>query len=392
MNTRFLAIICLLIASCVDGDITPPDPDVININPTETTGLQSSEIITDFYFLKLKTPGDIYFGDPDKLLIAEDRIYILDKLNALKLFVFDIRGNFLFDISGYGRGPGELLSPNDFVVDSQNGQIAIFDQGNVKISLFDIESGKFIEDKKLQFWTNSFSKVGNQYVFFNNNLQNNKNAYNLVFTDLSLNIEKREFPISSEFLNFHYGLPRNFTSYMEKLYLTIPFDNTVYSIKPNQVTPSYDVNFGEFNVPDNFFSMFKENRKRIQEVKSYAYSVTNFFESDKFIFFNYSFRNSYNYYFKSKKTGKKYHTSRDKLIFDEALGPMFSWPVEVYNDFLVWYQQPSQLKNYVENIRNSSASKDEFITFKNENKELIELYESVDEEDNAYLIFTKIEF
>lgn len=207
----------------------------MDLNPLKTDKVTISDIVSDFYFLPLNLPEGEFFATPDKLTIVNDRIYILDMFQGLKLLVFDMRGNFKFQLSNYGRGPGEFIEPNDFVIDTLNNRIAIFDSGNLKVSFFTLEKGDFIKDYPLTFLTSSFEKTKEGYVFYNVNLQGGENNNNVVFTDNNFKIINGFLPVSSEQANFHFGLPRNFTRYGEDVYLTIPFDNTIYLITDNQM-------------------------------------------------------------------------------------------------------------------------------------------------------------
>ncbi|MFU8812495.1 MAG: 6-bladed beta-propeller [Balneolaceae bacterium] len=391
MNRFIILFLLISISGCHAENIDEIDVRVLELDPQNVQQLKFSDIVSEFKFVKLNTPENIYFGNADKIIVSDNRIYVLDIFTGEKLLVFDIHGEFIFEISTHGRGPGELLQPADFIVDTEGEKIVILDQGNIKLSFYNIADGSFIEDKTLNFWTYYFHKNGEGYVFFNNNLQNAQNNHNVLFTDNSLTIINREQPIPGHQRNFHYALPRKFTSYKDRVYLTIPFNNTIYTVSDNQAVPYLVLDFGDLNIPGTFFETFTDNRERIQEVKNYGFNVTNYFESDEFVFFNYRYMNNTNYYFQSKKTGVELHTNNQNLSFDVGFGPMMLWPMEVSENYLVWQQEPFKLKSYVDNVKNS-LSDAKWKDFEQTNRDLIEFSNSIDPNDNAYLILTKLDF
>ena len=85
---------------------------------------------------RLQRPTDIAFDS------KADRLYISDSV-AHRIFVYDLKGNYLFDIGGKGDAPGNFIKPSGLAFDLRN-RLYVADTGNARIQVFDAD-GNFIE-------------------------------------------------------------------------------------------------------------------------------------------------------------------------------------------------------------------------------------------------------
>src|SRR5690606_11517088 len=134
---------------------------------------------------------DNFFATVDKLLIADNKVFILDKYQALTLFVYNLEGEFIYKIDNYGRGPGEYEAPSDFAIDNQRKRIILYDLAGIKLVEYNINDGSFIEEKRLDFIPSTFTKTTTGYTFFNNNSVDGKSEYNVIITDNNLKVVNR---------------------------------------------------------------------------------------------------------------------------------------------------------------------------------------------------------
>ncbi|MEO9887555.1 MAG: 6-bladed beta-propeller [Balneola sp.] len=363
---------------------------VVSINPNEAKSVKRSEIFSDYFFRKLNTPDSVKFASVDELTLKNNKIFIFDREQGLKVLVFKLNGDFLFEINSYGRGPGEYIQPVDFVVDSENDVLSILDTGNFKVISYDLSTGIFINEKKFDFFTEYFTKTNNGYLFFNNNFQNSTSPQNLYFTDRNLNILDKKMPIPENKMGFHFGLIRHFGGKNETK-LALPFHNMIYSILENDYEPYLKVDFGSKNLPDNFFDQFTSTGERIRESRQYANNISVFFEFENNVFLTYKYDRKIYYYLADDENKKSIHTNYDILQQDIELGPIYPYPKEIYENYLVWDHQAYELKNYLRN-KKEELGEAGFKEFQESNPKLMELDQSLDEDDNPYLIFTKIDF
>jgi hypothetical protein len=363
----------------------------VNVVEVEGFGVKSNEFISDFHLVELSTPENVYFGNPDVLQIKNNSIYIMDLYQTNKLLKFDLEGQFKYEIMNYGQGPGEFISPRDFALDYENDRLAILDQGNLKVSLFDNHSGNFIEDVHLDFRPDKFYKSEGGYVFFTNNLEFIGARKNVIFTDNNFSIEKSYLEIPEEKRNVHFGLSRNFTQYNDNLLLTMPFKDVIFSVKEDYLEPYLKIDFGDFHLPDDFFRVYQDNNIRREKREEYAYNVDNYLESENYIFFSYRHSERLHYYFFSKQTNRVIHVKRRLIDFTDTIGTIMGSPLGIVDDYLIWFQQPHNLRSYIDQAQ-QDLPYDKWIEFKENNKDLIGLNESLESGSNAYLIFSKLDF
>ena len=125
--------------------------------------LRYSEIFDSISFVKLDDALEAVVGEISKLVIDNDRIFILDTRKTKSLKVFDLEGKYLFSVGRVGRGPQEFFEPTDFSV--FNSEIQIYDQYTCKILTYDSQ-GEFIKEDKMPFSYRSFHHFENDtYVF-----------------------------------------------------------------------------------------------------------------------------------------------------------------------------------------------------------------------------------
>ena len=64
--------------------------------------------VGDISFVCLKSHSDAMLYGVDKIRFCDGRIYLAD-LRSHRIAVYDMKGNFLADVSRKGGGPGEFL-------------------------------------------------------------------------------------------------------------------------------------------------------------------------------------------------------------------------------------------------------------------------------------------
>ena len=93
----------------------------------------------------------------------------------------------------------------------------------------------------------------------------------------------------------------------------------------------------------------------------------------------------------SKLTGKIFQFSKEDLVNDIGIGPLPLWPLAVYNNKLIFLQQPIELIQYIEKMR-GSMSVFEWKMFEEKNTSLLSFYNQINKDDNPYLIIAEIDF
>lgn len=390
---NILILVSIFICSCNADQIIEPK-NKLSVFPDVNQGLILSEIISDFNFVSLESKDEFYIGDVWKLVIEEEYIYALDMLNSASLNKYTIEGNHIYTIDEYGNGLGEFIAPQDFIIDSENNEIIIYDASGIKLLFYDLETAQFKREKILDFRIGRFDRLNNNFVFHLNNQKMSGIEYNIIITDSSFNILNNFLKIDENFIRFHFYLPTNFTNYNDYIYFTQPSDYNIYRFhKDSTNIESYIyVDFGEYKLPKEFFEYHETTTLRYNYAENSAHDLSPYFENDYFIYLKYFFnRDSHISRIESKETGNVVQFNNDKVIDDIGVGPLPLWPLSVFQNQLVYLQQPEELIRYIDTIK-EEMDENEWNQFKEENQKLISFYMSSEKNDNPYLIFLKIEF
>lgn len=390
MNLTVKAIVLLFVfAGCSDNK----EPrHVLAIDPTDTRPARLSEFISNYEFLKLSTSDNSFIGDIDKLLVTDTRIYVLDPRQSIALYVYNRTGELEFKIANYGRGPGEFMGPYDFAIDDNRGEIIIFDARALKLCYYSIIDGSYIKEVNLDFQFFRFMVMDNTYIFFLNNIAS-KYEHNILITDKELNTLDKKLKLDPNMIGYHFALPVNFSRYENKLLFTAPSDYNIYTYNETNGFSIYKyIDFGNYTLPASYYGRHPNNQSRRDEIGNSAYHVSNYFETDKFLFFKYSKGGSgAHYYIKSKITENIIHVNYKELEDDIGVGPLIIWPNAIEKNTLVWFQEPGTLLRYLHKTKDG-MTEPEWAAYTNKNRKLISFAQTLSAEDNPYLIFTEIDF
>src|SRR5690554_1561210 len=229
-----ITLISLLLISCTRDLQSEYELKILHLNP-ENAKSEINDAIKEISYLKLSTDNKSYIGTISKLLIEDDKIFVLDGEQALAIFVFAMDGELLYKIDAYGSGPGEFRGPRDIGINKENNTIIVYDMASIKLSYYKLDNGTYMHEKILPFAPSRFATSNYGYVFFNNNSISGEDEFNLSITDTGFQFIEKALPINPNLRGFFYNTPRNFTRYGNQLFFTQPFDNTVYKVDSNKV-------------------------------------------------------------------------------------------------------------------------------------------------------------
>ena len=389
--TLFIALPLFFVSCSEDA----PEPEsILHLNPYHSYHEVLSSFISEVDYISLETDQMSFIGNVEKIKASEDRLYLLDARVSNALYVYDYDGNLDYKISNYGRGPGEFMGPYDFTIDEEEGEIIIFDAGGLKLSRFNLNDGSFIEDTSLEFRFSRFNAYKDGFIFFLNNISTSDGGYNVIRTDRELNVLDNHLEMNPNMLNYVFALPTNFSRYQDSIFLTIPADDQIYRFDQNNgnVENYLYVDFGNASLPETYFRNHPDRQSRRDAIGNSAHNISNYFEADDFYFFRYSRgAQGAHLYIQSKQTDEVIHTTNELLEDDLNIGPLPLWPMAITDDTLIWYAQPAALRNYIRD-KQAQMSGPEWSRFQEENQKLITFSESIVDNDNPYLILTKIEF
>ena len=201
-----------------------------------------SEFLTDVKLIPLETTKASLIGSIDKAVIARERIYILDK-KSQKLLLFNLTGKFTGQVGQMGKGPGEYVEIEDFLVDADGKKLYILDFKNIHAFSLD---GKFIKTFRLSFGASDFTMAGlGKFAFFGIS-----NHDRLVLTNEEFTATNSFFPYSLAYrLNPSYPL----TVFGSNPVVHIPGVDTLFTIRDEKPIPKFVIDFDGRNFTQKDF-------------------------------------------------------------------------------------------------------------------------------------------
>ena len=211
--------------------------------------------------------GKIFIGNVEKVMISNDRFYVLDTRVAKGLFCFDIEGNHLFSINQRGNGSGEFMGISDFDVNEETGEVYIYDEGNGRMSLFSLDGDYMGDGPKLSTQgtlPDNFILLGDKLVLYNKNNCNDRGC-NSIQVVSNLTNELIAQGIDNKHLsgfNVDMGTPiiRNGTD----VAFTQLLNDTIYFLGTDlEMKAPYVVDFGKYKMSEKERSELLNNPTQI---------------------------------------------------------------------------------------------------------------------------------
>jgi hypothetical protein len=272
--TLIILVILLQFSCAKEKALNSEGAEAIDIVLSSENQAEMSDHLRIEKALKLETTEESLIGNIDKIIKKKDRIYILDRLVAKALFVFDTEGTFLFKISNIGKGPGEFLSPNDFFIDTDG--IKILCDATYKVITWN-KSGDFISEQRMPYPILNFYPYSKDITFFENK----------PISDFAIWIAK-EGELVDKFIE-----KNNESTVINPGAAGFKSNGDFVTIRPHQSDVIYEIK------DDLFKPKFSLNYKRSSEEGSAGIdanekekiSIMNYELSDQFLLLNFQYNN-----------------------------------------------------------------------------------------------------
>jgi hypothetical protein len=143
------------------------NPQMQSVNMDSLIDIEKTNLSGVFKRVKtiiLETNKDALISSISSLQVYGDMIIILDA-SSKGIFVFNKTGKFMRRIGRVGQGPGEYVQSSDFTIDRKNKLIYVLDIPSQNILRYNIETGTFIDNIKLNekiSWTYYIQCVGDK--------------------------------------------------------------------------------------------------------------------------------------------------------------------------------------------------------------------------------------
>lgn len=362
--------------------ITEDQPTEIVIKNFDQT--LSSNIVTDVSYVKLETTAESLIGEVSKIIVQDDRIFIMDSFVSNNLFVFSINGKFIAKIKNFGEGPNEIKQVYDFYIDSKKQEVVVFDGALSRLVSYDynlIPKGQ----KKLYFRFSNMRLMPGGKLLLHVDAENNHipeiDRYNVLLLDSSLNIIRKGFQLSKEEEKNNYTLIDHLHQSDEKSVAWVPkFKNSVFSFtEDGNVQKRFVLDFKKREVPSEYYTRSTDDLMAIAKDRHLYYYYGDYEENSNTVYFKITtplIRDQISVFF--DKTSQNYIYGKIKM--DNINLPFLGLPVTSYQDRFVTFIEPQ----YIESIKKGKVTG---YTIPNELKNMSNVTE---EGDNPIIQFYKI--
>ena len=306
-------------------------------------------------YIPLETGKNFLISKISQLYVTVEDIFILDELQN-QLMRFSAEGKFENMIGRKGKGPGEYLNPNYFLVNEIKKEIKVCDRRQKKIITYDFD-GRYKKEISTSIYFDIFFEDANNsyWVFLDNCAGSSKDSEKLNFikVDSVGKIHEKIFGIekyniqSCRLSHISNDKTGNFVSFV------LPFHNNIYSFNGvDSISIKYHLDFQEASIPEKELSRISgkdaaKNQKVVFELmKQYVIGCISFIEIDDWIYIEYSYKKFGCGVFYNKKRQHTFNFS--KAPYDENnWGTLFPLLFGKDNTFYST-SDPSFLKTHIE--------------------------------------------
>ena len=395
MKINKITILLSLTISILFAYCSPSEQKKANSLPTfDLTDLSKTSIVKlsdlnvkDIDYIPLETSNTSLIKHTGKIIVSDSDIYVENYLMAILRFAKD--GKLKNHIGKQGRGPGEFNNTIDFAVDSLLGQVFILNgnRSNPKINVYTL-SGDFIESFLIPKHIRHIARLNDMILGYRTNTKGIIDS-SFVLINYSGHTIK-EFPNRLPFNEVE--VPRGFLNeilqynYNKKLYTKELCSDTVFVFENLNFKPAYILDFGKKLLSPEVRGGMNSFEDLIQV--STQYCITrNLFETNKFIYTDFSCE-EHHYAFISYKNKKEcLLLNMDKGIENDIDGGPNIWLKTAQDDStIICWINAFELKQYV----HSDEFKNSAPKYPEKKKELEQLANSLNENDNPVLILVKL--
>lgn len=313
----------------------PNQPYVIDVS--QAKNITTSDLCTKMSKISyIQLDSKELIGEISKMIVTDDKIYIMDSFVAQQVFVFDKKGKLLFCIDQKGHGPGDFISIWDIQVDTLKNEILVNDALGLAHIYYSTTDGSFI--RKERAIQNCYVAKMNNYYFnvlsfgqdFNGNEPDN---WQLLVSDKDSVIYKgvKLKPIQK---NNYITNSMVFDSQKQLLFTPV-YSDTIYQIESeSSIYPKYVIK-QEKSIWDKCDNQMEDAEiSRLIKEENYTKFSGSFMSSDNFALF--SIGRKYNGfimeqpYIWNKLSGNIYRW--DVITKNEKVSDIIAFPKTMYNN------------------------------------------------------------
>jgi len=317
-NTTLILLIVLSVFSCKQKNTKNSEIVNIDFSSQKSISFFDNEVFKSVDYTLLEANEGAMLGNKPKLILQNNIYYIYDR-DKYYVTLFDLTGKFINKVGVVGRGPGEYVLSEDFLVDKKTNNVEIISLQNEMIYQYKSD-GTFIDTLYTGTYAFSFTKDddGNYWICKGpygeeNDIKGKEQIYKINGKGELL---KKYLPIDN--IAFRNPMPEeSLTEVNGNLFFKIWFDNTVYRISDNGAEPVAIFDFKERSITKDILMTPPEQFINKLMEKEFL-TIQKYLENDDYIYAgieNGDVTKFYHYLF-NKKTSKAvfYEMNKDNTF------------------------------------------------------------------------------
>jgi hypothetical protein len=370
---------------------------IINVAP-QTEIIKFSDIFKNYKIYRLKSDNKHFLRTVSRVIPIDDKFVINATSDNSRVHLFDKNGNYLANVGLVGRGPSEYLSVRSLKVYPSQKLIEILDYNKNSILRYSTDDGRYLDVLKINenINTDDFEKIDNNYYILFEKVptsQTNQSTNKVKVYSVSENKEVKGFlpvdPILSKYLFF--GELTNLYQFDNSICFFTSFTDTIFSISRQQKTVKYIFNLGKYLIKknilyNNYEKVFDLGEKCIESLC--IWDINCLLETQSVVFFRFRYGKDFYYSFFNKSNNKTINSNRfnDDLILNKiGISTEMINPVGKGDNSLYFRLEAPFFLKALDNLKKSLSQQD-WQKYCDTHKQVIELYNSIDINENDLIV------
>ena len=283
MKILLIITACFFISSCHNTKTPDAASTIINIDIDARKPITASEYFSHTDIVELETGDESVIADISKIMFADEFIAIADR-RGKQICLFGYDGHHIRTIRREGRGPQEYISMSTATIDPANHRFIIYDDMTEKLKFYTYEGEWDGEQSCEQLVCDMTVSNNTLYMTLHDTYSNTKDYVAMMPLTDGGNISVI-YPFTAP-QKTNIGLNgTTISNCSTNVLLSQRFDNNIYEIVGDKVTPKYTMNFGTFDCTDVVNNMDGEQLTETLFENNHVYGINNMMETDKYLFF-----------------------------------------------------------------------------------------------------------
>ncbi|GHU61209.1 hypothetical protein FACS1894123_00230 [Bacteroidia bacterium] len=198
-------------------------------------------------YIKLETTDNNLIGEISQIVFTDNRIIVVDNEKAKSVFVFDMNGNYQFQVGRMGNGPGEYVSIKNVLFVPEKHQILIHDGPKKTVHHYLSMTGKYLYSERLPFdnWDFVYLESGNIAYRVHGMISPVTGKFRtngLTVTDSENKVLYDAFTDLYNGRRFKWTMHHPLRKMLNTVFFSPNFSNIIYEVQDSMSIPKYYIN------------------------------------------------------------------------------------------------------------------------------------------------------